>query len=318
MRVPAPIAVLLPARWRVSTVHEAPTSWRVASFICGLAQCCTGLAALVWWYSYSVANWASTVVSHATATQPALSNMKPHETGVLALMVVVTNPITWVILAWCIEGLVRILAAAITEEVFATLPLAIIAGTISLFRPVRAENPGLRGANARMRRASVSAENIGDATLDDSPAHSFAHFLRRGLIEHTHARVPDHITRLADTDADLLRIRSSHTKPDWEPGRIVLIDGAFYRIDNFSERHGAAAHTAIMDNDGLPHTHTHAKTNAPDTHARPFVYRLRRLSAGIVTRHTLHYEISPESRATLDASPAPAAPHHSSPVTSRK
>jgi len=235
--------------------------------------------------------------------------MKPHETGVLALMIVVTNPITWIILAWCIEGLVRILAAAITEEVFATLPLAIIAGAISLFRPVRAENPGLRGA---------ASGTTGDASLDDSPAHSFANFLRRGLIEHTHARVPDHITRLADTDADLLRIRSSHTKPDWEPGRIVLIDGDFYRIDNFSERRGAAAHTAIMDNDGLPHTHTHAKTNAPDTHARPFVYRLRHLSAGIVTRHTLHYEISPECRATLDASPAPAAPHHSSPVTSRK
>jgi hypothetical protein len=307
MRVPAPIAVLLPARWRVSTVHEAPTSWRVASFICGLAQCCTGLAALVWWYSYSVANWASTVVSHATATQPALSNMKPHETGVLALMIVVTNPITWIILAWCIEGLVRILAAAITEEVFATLPLAIIAGAISLFRPVRAENPGLRGA---------ASGTTGDASLDDSPAHSFANFLHRSLIEHTHAHVHDHITRLADTDADLLRIRSSHTKPDWEPGRIVLIDGDFYRIDNFSERRGAAAHTAIMDNDGLPHTHTH--TAAPDTHARPFVYRLRHLSAGIVTRHTLHYEISPESRATLDASPAPAPPEQAHLAPQRK
>jgi len=305
MALPAPIAVLLPARWRAHSSFVPPTSWRVASFICGLAQCITGLAALVWWYSYSVANWAQTVVSHATETQKSLSEMKPHEAGLLGLALVATNPITWVILAWCIEGLVRILAVAITEEVFATLPLALIAGAISLFRPVRAENPGLRGS---------ASGNAGDASLDDSPAHSFANFLRRGLAERTHARVPDHITRLKDIDADLLRIRASHTKPDWEPGRLVLIDGDFYRIDNFSERHGAAALTAIMDNDGLPHTHT----LAPDAHPRPFVYLLRHLSAGIVTRHTLHYEISPESRATLDQSPAPAPPHHAHAESPRK
>jgi hypothetical protein len=45
---------------------------------------------------------------------------------------------------------------------------------------------------------------------------------------------------------------------------------------------------------------------------------LRHLSAGVATRHTLHYEIAPESRAALESSPAPAPALHSSPVIQRK
>jgi hypothetical protein len=299
----APFAVLLPARWRAQTGFEAPMPWRIASFICGVAQCATGLAAMVWWYSYSVRNWAQYVVSHAIQSQSSLSEMKPHAQGLLALTLIVSSPVTWIIIAWSVEGLVRILAAAITSEVFATLPLALIAGAISLFRPVRDENPGLRGGGT----------TVEDASLDDSPARSFANFLCRGIVEHTHAHVPDYVTRIKDVDGDLLCIRTSHSKPDWEPGRIVRVGdvgdiggngGDFYRIDRFSERHGAAAYTATMDDDGLPHTHTRTGSvlAAPrDTHPRPFVYLLRHLAAGVANRHTLNYEIPPEARAALDA-----------------
>ncbi|MGD0305521.1 MAG: hypothetical protein ABSC71_11905 [Candidatus Acidiferrales bacterium] len=281
--------------------------WRIASFICGVSQCATGLAAMVWWYSYSVRNWVQTVVSHAVQSQSSLSEMKPHAQGLLALTLIVSSPVTWIIIAWSVEGLVRILAAAITSEVFATLPLALIAGAISPFRPVRDENPGLRGGGT----------TVGDASLDDSPARSFANFLRRGIVEHTHAHVPDDVTRIKDVDGDLLRIRTSHTKPDWEPGRIVRVGdvggngGDFYRIDRLSERHGAAAYTATMDNDGLPHTHTQAHTAVPrDTHPRPFVYLLRHLAAGVANRHTLNYEIPPEARAARSPFDAHADPAH--------
>ncbi len=312
----APFAVLLPARWRAQSAFEAPMPWRIASFICGVFQCITGLAALAWWYSYSVEHWAQTVVSHAADTHASLNDMKPQTAGVLALAVVATSPITWLIVIWCVEGLVRILAAAITSEVFATLPLALIAGTISLFRPVRDENPGLRGG----------AASIGDASLDDSPARSFAKFLRRGIVERTRAHAPDDLTRIKDVDGDLLRIRASHTKPGWEPGRIVRIgnigdigrNGAdFYRIERLSERHGAAGYTAATENDGLPHAHTQVHIDAArDKHPRPFVYLLRRLAAGVANRDTLDYDIPPEARASLDAAAArslagaPAEPAH--------
>jgi hypothetical protein len=250
----APLLVLLPERWRHRVTFEAPMPWRVASALCGLGQIVTGFFALVWWYSYSVDNWAGRVMNHAIETQSAISGMKPHQLGAMALIVVVTNPVTWLILIWSIEGIVRVLAAAITAEVFGTLPLALLAEIIGMFQPARTSNPGLT------RPAK-------DASLDESPAHSFASFLRRSVIERTNAHVPDHVTHLKDAEGELLKISASHTKPDWNPGRIICIAAIdcdeFYHIDSFTERR--------------------------EDPGRPFVYILRRLAAGIRTPNMLVY-----------------------------
>jgi hypothetical protein len=300
----APILVLLPERWRANAGFAAPMPWRVASFICGLAQAASGLAALVWWYSYSVENWTRNVMTHAAESQSVVAGLKPHEFGVLALVVVAASPITWLIVVWCVEGIVRILAAAITEEVFATLPLALIAGIYALVRPVRNENPGLLATT--------------DAALDESPAHSFLAFLRRNVFEMIHTRVADDVTRIKDADGEGLRVRASHSKPEWEVGRMIRIGDDFYRVENVSERHGAASRTHAQGNDGLAHTHatsatgTSASQTLPDTHPRPYVYKLRRLAAGVATRHTLHHELAPDAAAALESwsdrlhEPAPA------------
>jgi hypothetical protein len=250
----APVLVLLPERWRHRVTFEAPMPWRVASAVCGIAQMSTGFAALIWWYSYSVENWAGRVMNHAIETQSAMSSMKPHQLGAMALVVVATNPVTWLIVIWMMEGLVRVLAAGITAEVFGTLPLAILAEAIALFQPARTLNPGLTSP-------------AGDASLDETPAHSFASFLRRGVIEHTRAHVEDHVTHLKDGEGELMKISASHTKPGWEPGRIICIAAPdrdeFYHIETFTERN--------------------------EDPARPFVYIIRRLSAGIRTRNMLTY-----------------------------
>ncbi|MGA8038141.1 MAG: hypothetical protein WB985_19440 [Candidatus Acidiferrales bacterium] len=301
----APVLMLLPERWRQNAGFAAPMPWCVASFTCGVAQAVSGLAALVWWYSYSVENWAQNVMTHAVETQSAVAGLGPHEFGVLALTVVAASPVTWLIVVWSVEGIVRVLAAAVTEEVFATLPLALIAGVSALVQPVRNENPGLRASTA--------------ASLDDTPARSFAAFLRRRAFEKTHARIADDVTRIQGVEGDVLRIRANHGKPDWEVGRMIRIGDDFYRLENVSERHGGAARTSAHGNDGLPSTRPTSTTPSQtpaDKHARPFVYKLRRLAAGIATRHTLSYDLPPGAAAALESKPTRA--HEPASVMARK
>ncbi len=304
----APILVLLPERWRRNPGFAASMPWRVASFICGLAQAVSGFAALVWWYSYSVENWAQRVMTHAAQTQSSVAGLKPHEFGALAFAVVAASPVTWLIIVWCVEGIVRVLAAAITEEVFAMLPLALIAAVWAFLHPLRDENPGLLAT--------------ADASLGETPAHSFVTFLRRSAFEKMHTRVADDVTRIKDAEGEVLRIRASHAKPEWEVGRMILIGDNFYCVENVSERRGAAARTYAQGSDGLPHTHAGNATRASalqmptDTHARPFVYKLRYRAAGVVTRHTLHYDLPDGLADALES--AAARPHEPAHVVSRK
>jgi hypothetical protein len=244
----APLLVLLPARWRKRAAPgDAPINLRIASAVIGVVQCVTGFLALAWWYSWSAEHWTSHVVSRAADAHP-LTDVAPYQLGLLGLTLFASSPITWLVALWSIEGVARILAAAITSEIFATLPLALIAAAIALFRP---QDP--------------------DDARSTSPAHGFAAFLRRLLSEKTHAPAPDVLTPFKDAHGELLRVASSHTKPDWEAGRILYISGDFYRMDELTERYSGAP--------------TH-----PDGAARPFLYKLRRLEAGVLTPRTLRYD----------------------------
>lgn len=276
----APFLVLVPARWRRDVIFAAPVHWRVASFMCGVVQCVSGFGALVWWYSYSVTTWTDRVMEHALQTQQAVGELKADAVGLLGLTIVAASPVTWLIALWCLEGIARILAAAITEEVFATLPLALIAGVAILVRPISAENPGLRAASGLAP----------DETLDRSPASGFAAFLRRGVMARTHARVLDQVILLKDADGEVLKICASHTKEEWEVGRMLRVDGEFYRIESFTERHGNAAFSVAAQDDGLPRV-SRAAAAVSDGYARPFVYKLRRLGAGVMNRNVLTYEL---------------------------
>jgi hypothetical protein len=251
----APLLVLLPEQWRKHAAPEdAPMNWRVASALIGVVQCVTGLVGLVWWYSWSVEHWASQVVSRAADAHPS-TELKPFQLGLLGFTVIATSPLTWLIVAWSVEGVARILAAAITSEVFGTLPLALIATAISL----------VRGGDFDDARSSTSV-------------HGFGAFLRRRLSEKTRAAAPDALTPFKDAKGEVLRVAATHTKPDWEAGRILYIRGDFYRMDEFTARYSGAP--------------TH-----PDGAARPFIYKLRRLEAGVLTARTLRYE-PPEGAVT--------------------
>ena len=76
--------------------------------------------------------------------------------------------------------------------------------------------------------------------------------------------VPDELRVIKENGEEFLEIRANRRKPDWTPPRTVRYQDTFYRLEDCSNGFGA----------------------------RPFRYRLRRLSAGVMSRTVLVY--SPE------------------------
>jgi len=73
------------------------------------------------WYSYSVTHWARDQVFQALQIHPGVQ--MGERIGLVALIIVALNPVTWVIYGWGVEGGIRVLGAAITGEIVGTLPL---------------------------------------------------------------------------------------------------------------------------------------------------------------------------------------------------
>lgn len=74
--------------------------------------------------------------------------------------------------------------------------------------------------------------------------------------------LPDQLTESADGADLILEIRSSHAKNEWTPPRVVRVDSVYYRLESVLEG-------------GRP---------------RPFIYRLRRLAAGVPGRNVILYQ----------------------------
>jgi hypothetical protein len=84
--------------------------------------------------------------------------------------------------------------------------------------------------------------------------------------------LPDELTESTDGARSILEIRSSRQKADWTPPRVVRVDDIYYRLESVCE----------------------------GQRPRPFVYRLRRLAAGVPGRNVILYH-SPRVRAHADA-----------------
>jgi hypothetical protein len=87
---------------------------------------------------------------------------------------------------------------------------------------------------------------------------------RRKLLQARLPLVPDELCSTLDESGELLEIRSCRSIPDWTPPRIIRYEGTYYSLEAIAQR------------------------EAP----RPFIYTLRRLSAGVPSRTVLTY--SPE------------------------
>src|SRR6266702_1720060 len=89
-----PFVALLPKRWRCSLALLPSADWRVPSILSGLAEFLVAVAAMLYWYSYSVTTWVSRGLELALAGK-AGPGVNEQEIGFMAIFIFATHPLTW-------------------------------------------------------------------------------------------------------------------------------------------------------------------------------------------------------------------------------
>jgi hypothetical protein len=237
-----PVVSLFPERWRKALSFGGHIHWAHAVALSGFVELVVGLAGLLKWYSVSMTTWVNRGLEVAMngKAAPGITDV---EIGGMAWFLWVSHPLTWVIGYFCVEGAIRMCGAAFSDNLLGTLPLFVVDKVARL----------------------VSGES---KTAKEAPsaAASFIGAVSEKILE---ARVPasaDEISVRKDGSEEILEIRASRKKVDWDPPRVIRIEDNYYRLEDCRKCAGP----------------------------RPFLYTLRRLSAGVMGRKVLVYE--PESR----------------------
>jgi hypothetical protein len=125
-----PVLSLLPERWRDNRYGAAAINWPRAAMISGAIQFVTGPIFLLVWYSYAIGGFASQAVEKILGHTPAalMDGLKEQHVGFMGLMIVAAHPFTWVLGYFMVEGAVRGLSGAITNEAPGSLPLVALDG----------------------------------------------------------------------------------------------------------------------------------------------------------------------------------------------
>jgi hypothetical protein len=229
----------LPRRWRSL---ERAIPWPSA-MLSGFAESLLALAALVYWYSRSVATWAANAMESAMRNGPE-AQVPAQAIGFSALVLWMSHPLTWCIGFFAVEGMVRFLAAVSTEQVVATLPLVTvdwIYGKLS-GRPPEGDSKHLPDAKELVRE--------------------FISGVKHGVRALRLPKLDDECKDVVDGKELFLEIHASHAKGDWIPPRVVRAGDVYFRLEQ--ARSGEVP--------------------------RPFIYRLRRLTAGVPGRAVIVYE----------------------------
>lgn len=174
----------------------------------------SALVAFVYWYSYSVTHWARDAVFsaiHAGAQIP------PSTIGFAALAVMFLHPLTWLISFAAIEGVVRFLGAAFTDNVLGILPLFALDRVLLQFGPSAHAKP---------------------PTETEGLWSSFFNVLRQQVVFLRHPILPDELLYSSDAIGDVVSINSSRPKPGWEPPRTISIGNDYYRLEISSQQAG--------------------------------------------------------------------------------
>jgi hypothetical protein len=197
---------------------------------------------MLYWYSYSVTTWVSRGLDAALAGKmgPGVSN---HDIGFMAIFIFATHPLTWLIFYVAVEGSVRLVGAAFTENNLGILPLFVVD---KIFLKITGQSvPGIAQA------AGYTETNLS----------SYVGAIREKTRLIRTAVIPDELRITQEGADEFMEVRACRIKPDWTPPRTVRYQETLYRLEeSFS-----------------------------CSEPRPFHYRLRRLSAGVMSRTVLLY-----------------------------
>ena len=109
----------------------------------------------------------------------------------------------------------------------------------------------------------------GTATFSRSHVFSYLDTMKEQIQTARLTQIPDELSLSKDADDEFLEIRAWRTKPDWTPPRTVRYEDRYYRLEECS------------------------RSSAP----RPYIYKLRKLPAGVPGRTVLTY--APEEQPVI-------------------
>ncbi|MGC1268609.1 MAG: hypothetical protein WA853_20195 [Candidatus Acidiferrum sp.] len=236
-----PFLSLLPQQARKALPFYSLIAWRPATIISGTIESILAVSALIYWYWYSMSTWISLLLDRALVGKTAVGTTD-HHIATAALLIWATHPLTWGIAFVGIEGTARA-CAALTDTILGTFPLFLLDKIISLIF-------GSGGTKA-----------AAPAQFSQSHVTSYVGAIRDRVAERRSSNIPDELCVARNSAEEMLEIRASRSKPEWNPPRIVRFQDNYYRLEECVR--GA-----------FP---------------RPFIYRLRRLSKGVPGRTVLIY-----------------------------
>jgi hypothetical protein len=213
-----PFLAFFPKRWRAALARFLPLDWQRAAILSGILETVGALILLGKWYFYGLATWVDNGVGAAMEGKLG-PHVITHDIAGAAYLVWITHPLTWAIGYFIVEGVVRLVAAAITEHAHGILPLYIVD---AIFAKVFLPAPPKPDPDPVPGGTSSQTSTFRDKFLT-AMAPKETDELRFGQAE----------------DGETLAIHSSRIKPDWTPPRVVRYDDAYYRLEHFSRGVGS-------------------------------------------------------------------------------
>jgi hypothetical protein len=206
-----PFLSLMPARWKRMLPRDAPIQWERATAVSGFVQACAAPVALAVWYSYSVGGWVSRILD-AALSRNSTEEISVHAVGFAGLLIWAMHPLTWLICYLGIEGVVRLLGAALADNVLGTFPLAVV--------------------DRIYLRTSGKQEKISAAEREFSQTNLSSYFgtIGEGVRRLWTPEQADELQVRNDAECELLTIQASQRKPDWDPPRVVRIGENYYSL----------------------------------------------------------------------------------------
>jgi hypothetical protein len=235
-----PWLALLPARWRKALPFAEAVELGPATVISGLGELVVVVIVGMYWYSYSMTTWVAHGLDAVLSGRTGPAEVTDHAIGFMAYLVWATHPFTWIVGYFFLEGAARLCGAAFTGHVMGTLPLFL---ADKIYGKIFRRNEPL------------------DAVRANAPEGNFRSAMRDKLLVAKSRGVSDEVSTEREGADELLRVRASRPKVDWEPPRIVRYQDSYYRLE------------------------TYTRVSGP----RPFLYTLRKLPAGVPSRSVLVY-----------------------------
>lgn len=216
-----PFLALLPRRLRNAVSFSKTVRWRPAAILSGLAESTSALSVLMYWYYYSM----STTLSHLSdlalsgKTAPTTTD---YDLGTAALLIWSTHPLTWAIVFFGIEGIVRA-CAGLTDTVLGIFPLYFMEKVYAtVFSRAEPETP--YAAKFSQGHVSSYVGAICDKVVTVRPSN-----------------LADELRVVKNASEEFLEIRASREKPEWTPPRVVRFEDRYYRLEESSR--GSAPRT---------------------------------------------------------------------------